>query len=233
MWKITQVPVQRKASIRGFSTILLTGEKAEREMSTLEREIVNIKEAEFSKLGLFNKKVTDERTLYKLFQMAQPKNKTDYSACVYAINLFYNFGVDISHYDFTNRWLATAIETGRVDEAVNIVKLWHTWLPCAPRIELVESLIGMVKIDQSRELLQSIRENWKMPLSSRSYTIVISKELANSDESSPLEALAVWEDAVQMDVVLPEKLGYALITKLEQINQPTDRIVESLKKWSH
>jgi hypothetical protein len=207
--------------VRRFSTILPSGEKAERELSALEREFINIKEAEFSKLGLYRKEKTNEASLYKLFQLAQPRNKQDYSACVFAINHFYNFGVDISHHDFTNRWLATAIETSRVDEAVQIVKLWNTWLPCPPRIELVNILIGMVKIEQSRELLKSIRENWQIPLSPTAYTTVIAKEvgaLTEESHDSLIEALTVWRDAQAMDVTLPTDIHQLLVEKLESRN---------------
>lgn len=202
-------------------------------MTPLEREIVNVKEEQFSKLGLFKKNVTNEATLYKLFQMIQPGNKTDYSACVYAMNHFYNFGVEISHFDFTNRWLATAVETGRVDEAVNIIKLWHTWLPCPPRIEYVESLMGMVKVEQSRELLKAIRENWQMPLSSRAYTIVISKLLRKGDENSLVDAVRIWDDATNMDVVLPTELGEILISKCRD-SQPSDcdKIQQTINRWT-
>lgn len=217
---------------RRFSTILSTGEKVEREMTPLEREIVNVKEAQFSKLGLFRKNATNEATLYKLFQMIQLGNKSDYSACVYAMNHFYNFGVEISHFDFTNRWLAVAIETGRVDEAVNIVKLWHTWLPCPPRIELVESLIGMAKLEQSRELLKAIRENWQMPLSSRAYTIVISKLVRQGDENSLKDATQIWTDAVNMDLVLPTDLGELLISKCQDSRPVESGVIrDSLNRW--
>jgi hypothetical protein len=234
MWNITRTYIGRRNK-RSFSTILSTGEKVEREMSMLEREIVNVKEANFSKLGLYNKRVTDEGTLYKLFQMAQPNNKTDYSACVYAMNHFYNFGVQISHHDFTNRWLSVAVETGRVDEAVSIVKLWNTWLPCPPRIELVESLMGMVKLEQSRDLLKSIRENWRIPLSSRAYTIVISKEIANAseDEQAVMEAYRVWKDAVEMNVVLPRELGDSLAKHLADAGKTNeaDSVNTTMVRW--
>ena len=219
--------------VRRFSTILSTGEKVEREMTPLEREIVNVKEAQFSKFGLFKKNVTNEATLYKLFQMIQPGNKSDYAACVYAINHFYNFGVEISHFDFTNRWLAVAVETGRLDEAVNIVKLWHTWLPCPPRIELVESLIGMVKVEQSRELLKAIRENWQIPLSPRAYTIVISKLVRQGDETSIKDAINIWKDAVEMEVILPYELGEMLISKCQDpFPTESDAIRDSLNRWA-
>ena len=218
---------------RNFSTILSTGEKVERELTTLEREIVNLKESQFSKLGLFKKNVTNEASLYKLFQMAQPGNKTDYSACIYAMNHFYNFGVNISHYDFTNRWLATAVETGRVDEAVSIVKLWNTWLPCPPRIQFVESLMGMIKSEQSRELLKAIRENWQMPLSARAYTIVIAKQLAKGEAVCITDALDIWRDAVDMGVVLPSELGERLISKFKDTEPGVcEEIHETLRRWS-
>jgi hypothetical protein len=218
---------------RNFSTILSTGEKVEREMTPLEREIVNVKESQFSKLGLFKKNVTNEASLYKLFQMAQSGNKSDYSACIYAINHFYNFGVHISHYDFTNRWLAMAVETGRVDEAVSIVKLWNTWLPCPPRIEYVESLMGMVKVEQSRELLKAIRENWQMPLSARAYTIVIAKQLAKGEDTLIKDALQIWRDAVSMGVVLPIELGESLLSRFKDTDPDVcAEIRETLIRWS-
>jgi hypothetical protein len=208
----------QRTIVRRFSTILPTGEKAERELSSVERELIKMKDSEFSKLGLYRKKITNEKSLYKLFQLAQPRNKSDYAACVYAINHFYNFGVKIEHHDFTNRWLATAIETSRLDEAVQIIKLWNTWLPCPPRIELVNILIGMVKIEQSRELLKSIRENWQMPLSPTAYSIVIAKEIAlSSNQPNALnEAFLVFEDARSMNVLLPMHIQKSLADFLRE-----------------
>jgi hypothetical protein len=207
---------------RWFSVILSTGEKVEREMSTVEREIVNLKEYEFSKLGLFKKKQTNEKTLYKLFQMAQPKSKSDYAACVYAVNHFYNFGVSMDHHELANRWLATAVETGRIDEAVELVKLWQTFLPTPPKIEVINVLIGMVKIQQSRDILKAIRENWQIPLSSYAYTTVIAKELGRRfvDPDSVREAFVVWQDACKMDVVLPIELNECLLEELK--NSPDE-----------
>ena len=210
--------------VRRFSTILPTGEKAERELSSVEREFINIKDSQFSKLGLYRKKITNEQTLYKLLQLAQPRNKSDYAACVFAMNHFYNFGVKIEHHDFTNRWLATAVETSRLDEAVQIVKLWNTWLPCPPRIELVNILIGMVKIEQSRDLLKTIRENWQMPLSPTAYSIMIAKEIAiSSDHPNSLnEALTVWNDAQSMNVVLPLAIQKSFVTSLRRQGKTTE-----------
>ena len=204
--------ISKRGGTRYFATILPSGEKVERELSPVEREFINVKEAQFSKFGLYRKKTTNEETLYKLFQLAQPGNKMDYAACVFAMNHFYNFGVEMNHHDFTNRWLATAVETGRIDEAVAIVKLWNTWLSCPPRIEFVEILMGMVNAGQSRELLAAIRENWQMPLSVCSYVTVISKELAQSGNA--LEGFVLWEDACKMDLSLPASLGKILVERL-------------------
>lgn len=194
----------RRSRIFRFSTILPSGEKAERELSAVEREFSHVKESQFSKLGLYRKNKTNVSTLYKLFQLAQPRNKTDYSACVYSMNHFYNFGVSFEHYDFANRWLALAVETSRVDEAMEIVKTWHTWLAHPPRLELVNVLIGMVKPKQAVELLKAVRENWQMPLSSTTYSVVIGKLLGNTqtDPESLESAYICWKDAVSMDVAL-------------------------------
>ena len=210
-----------RISNRRFSTILPTGEKVERELSLTERELVNLKQKEFSKLGLYRKKVTNEASLFKLFQMAQPRSKTDYSACLYAMNHFYNFGVSMEHHDLTNRWLSLAVESGRVDEAVQIVKLWNTWLPAPPNIKLVNILIQMVKIEQSRDLLKTIRECWQLPLSPSAYTCVIAKELASRSNSCSgvLEAYIVWKDAIHMDVVLSENITHSLWTSLRDIGE--------------
>jgi hypothetical protein len=205
---------------------LPSGEKAERELSQLEREFLHIKESEFSKLGLYKKTTTNEATLFKLFQSAQPRNKADYSACVFAMNHFYNFGVDFNHFEFASRWLSTAIETSRVDEAVEIVKTWHTWLPHPPRPELIDILVGMVKIEQSREIVTAMRENWQMQLSPTSYTILIAKEigLCNVDPAAALEAFAVWKDAVSMEVRLPEALGVLLASRLKELGRMEEAV---------
>lgn len=216
---------------RSFSVILSTGEKAEREMTPVEREVVNIKEYQFSKLGLYKKKESNETTLYKLFQMAQPKVKSDYSACLYAINHFYNFGISLDHHELADRWLATAVETGRIDQAVELVKYWHTFLRVPPSSSIINVLVGMVKIEQSRELLKAIRENWNIPLSPYAYSILISKELGRrfTDTNSVQEAYIVWSDAVMMDVVLPEELSKSLHDLLlERSLTKEAEIVESL-----
>lgn len=201
---------------RAFSVILSTGEKVEREMTSAEREVVNMKEYQFSKLGLYKKDITNVATLYKLFQLALPKVKSDYSACLYAVNHFYNFGVPIDHHELGSRWLATAVETGRVDEAVELVKYWHTFLRNPPALDLIELLVGMVGIEQSRELLKSIRENWNIPLSAYAYSTLISKEIGVrfSDPESVREAFVVWEDAWRMSVLLPAEVSRLLVDAL-------------------
>lgn len=206
---------------RRFSTILPSGEKVERELSPVEREFVNLKQTHFSRLGLYRKENTNEATLYKLFQMAQPQNKLDYSACVFAMNHFYNFGVGLEQYDITNRWLALAIEAGRINEAVQIIKLWNTWLRSPPSIELVEIVIQMVRLEQSRDMLKTIRECWQLPLSPQAYTCVISKELAlsASDARSIIEAYSVWKDAMLMDVILSSSIHSSLSDSLQRVGE--------------
>jgi hypothetical protein len=208
--------------VRRFSTILPSGEKAERELSAVEREMVNLKEAEFSKLGLYRKRTTNVKTLMKLFQLAQPRNKSDYAACMYSVNHFYNFGVEFDHPDFTNRWLALAIETSRVDEAVEIVKTWHTWLPHPPRIELVNVLMGMVKEDQAVELMKAVRENWQMPVLPSSYTVVLSRLLESSEAEKVSEAYDIWRDSVAMDVALDSRTHRMLENSLRECSRTED-----------
>jgi hypothetical protein len=200
-----------RTSARNFSTILPSGEKAERELSAVEREFMSMKESQFSKLGLYRKRQTNVGSLMKLFQLAQSGSKSDYAACLYCVNHFYNFGVEIDHHDFASRWLALAIETSRIDEAVEIVRTYNTWLSSPPRVELINVLIGMVKSEQARDLLKTIRENWQIPLSPTAYTTVISRLLAQGEVT---DALAVWKDAFLMDVKLQDKLFSILTDRL-------------------
>lgn len=193
------------------STILPSGEKVERELSAVEREFINIKDTQFSKLGLYRKKTTNVRSLMKLFQLAQPGNKNDYAACMYCVNHFYNFGIEFDHHEFASRWLALAVETSRVDEAVEIVKTYNTWLASQPRVELINILMGMVKVEQARDLLKAVRENWQIPLNPTSYHIVISRLLS---ENSVDDAFAIWKDAVHMDVALATSINNDLRAKL-------------------
>ena len=215
---------------RRFSTILPSGEKAERELSAVEREMVDIKEARFSKLGLY-KKETNVGTLMKIFQLAQPGNKNDYAACMYSVNHFYNFGVSMDHHDFSNRWLALAVETSRVDEAVQIVKTYNTWLGTPPKIELINILMGIVKIDQARDLLKSIRENWQIPLNPTSYHIVISRLLQENGSIS--DAFTIWDDARHMDIVIGERINQALVDKLREAGMQTEAgvVEETAISW--
>jgi pentatricopeptide repeat protein len=208
-----------RRATRRFSTILPSGEKVERELSAVEREFVNLKETQFSKLGLYRKRNTNVRSLMKLFQQALPGNKNDYAACMYCVNHFYNFGVEFEHHEFTSRWLALAVETSRVDEAIEIVRTYHTWLGTPPRIELINTLMGMVKVEQARDLLKAVRENWQMPLTPTSYNIVISRLLA---QDSVDDALSVWKDSLYMDVVLGEKINHELRLKLLAASRDDD-----------
>lgn len=220
-----------RRSFKRFSTILPSGEKAERELSAVEREMVNIKESQFSKLGLYRKKNTNVKTLMKIFQLAQSGNKNDYAACMYCVNHFYNFGVEINHHDFVNRWLALAVETSRVDEAVQIVKTYNTWIGSPPKVELINILMGMVKLDQCKDLLKSIRENWQIPLNPTSYNIVISRLL---DEGGDVkEAFAIWNDARFMDVVLSERLCLRLVKSLRDASMDSEAILveTTLASW--
>lgn len=214
----------RRSRISRFSTILPSGEKAERELSAVEREFVNVKESQFSKLGLYRKSKTNVSTLYKLFQLAQPRNKSDYAACLYSMNHFYNFGVSFEHHDFANRWLALAVETSRVDEAVEIVKTWHTWLSHPPRVELVNVLIGMVKPEQAVDLLTAVRQNWQMPLSSITYSVVIGKLLGHTQTDAECfdRALMCWRDAVAMDVVLSPACHQLVAAAMESCGRLDD-----------
>ena len=220
-----------RRSLKRFSTILPSGEKAERELSAVEREMVNIKESQFSKLGLYRKKNTNAKTLIKIFQLAQSGNKNDYAACMYCVNHFYNFGVEINHHDFVNRWLALAVETSRVDEAVQIVKTYNTWLSSPPKIELINILMGMVKLDQCKDLLKSIRENWQIPLNPTSYNIVISRLLDEVEDVK--EAFAIWNDARFMDVILSERLCLRLVKSLRDASMDSEAsLVETtLTAW--
>lgn len=210
-----------RAARRFFSTILPTGEKAERELSSVEREFLNIKESHFSRLGLYRKKETNYLAILKLFQLAQRGRKADYSACLFAVNHFYNFGVELDNHELTSRWLALAIEVGRLDEAVQVIKLWNAWLSSPPSIKLVEIVIQMVRVEQSRDLLKSIRECWQLPLSEQAYASVISKEIAlgRSDSKGILEAYLVWNDSKLMDVILPSKTLYSLSCALKSIGE--------------
>lgn len=199
---------------RHFSTILVTGEKCERELSTVERDIINNKESNFSKLGNYNKRTVNESLLYKFFQTANKSNDSDYSAVVYAINQFYNFGVKIDNCEFASRWLSLAVEMEKMDEAVEIAKLWGTWLSCPPRIELLELLIKLIKDPSIRySILKAMREDWRVPLSPTAYYSVI------ANEPNAMNAFVVWRDATEMGIVLNNNLIIKkLIIKLKENN---------------
>jgi hypothetical protein len=189
-----------RAVCRRFATILPTGEKVEREMSNLEREIMRVRESEFSKLGLYRKMVTNEKSLYRLFDMAHKGSKVDYSACMYAMNMFYNFGVEFNDPEFTSRWLTLAMNTGRFGEAVDIIKFYNTWLPHPPRSDLICRVMEKVRIDQTREILKSVRLNSQIEVIPKYYEILINKELNEmNDEIALNEILILLKDLKQFN----------------------------------
>mmetsp|Transcript_25043 Transcript_25043/g.70590 ORF Transcript_25043/g.70590 Transcript_25043/m.70590 type:complete len:424 (-) Transcript_25043:22-1293(-) len=175
----------------------------------------------FGYLGAVNHKEVGVLDLYRIMQASKARNH--YGVCLNSMNLFYNFGVKLKHRELASRLLATAMNCKMEAEALELIKLYGTWLENPPDISLVYAVMGHF-LDAGephlvREIAKAVREDWRMPVGAPLYILAIEAMLQLP--ANPLgEAMELYDDAIRMGVRLPAPLHVRLL--LESLREFKD-----------
>merc|ERR1719203_1513898 len=96
--------------------------------------------AQFGYVGAVDHKEVDARALFRILRDA--RTPSDFLLGMQTANLFYNFGVKLRHCEIASRLLAAAMVCKMESEAVELVKLYGTWLQHPPDTALVYAVMG-------------------------------------------------------------------------------------------
>jgi len=168
----------------------------------------------FGYMGVVNQKEVGILDLYQI--MRGVANKRDFELAMQTLNLFYNFGVKLKHRELTTRLLAAAMVAKQESEAVELIKLYGTWLEFPPDSSAVYAVMSHF-LDKGeplvvRELAKAVREDWRIVPEAPLYSLSIEAMLQLPADQDPLaEALLLMEDAAQMGVRLPCPLHLRLL----------------------
>lgn len=168
----------------------------------------------FGRMGLVSHKKVGVRDLYKIVKLAD--NKRDYKGVLLIMNLFYNFGVKLKHRELATRLLACAMRCEQESEAVELIKLYSTWLEQPPDTALMYAVMGhFLDAGQPlvvREVAKAVREDWRIALEPPLYILAIEAMLQLPE--NPLgEALVLYKDAQLMGVRLPAPVHSRLLNE--------------------
>lgn len=166
----------------------------------------------FGYMGTVNKKEIDSRVLFKI--LAAGKKPSDFSWALHAMNLFYNFGVKLRDREIASRYLSAAMVCKAESEAVEIIKLYGTWLQHPPDIALVYGVMGHY-LDAGenlivREIAQAVREDWRLPVHAPLYHLAV-EAMLRLPKNAVAEAASLHMDARQMGVGLPAPVHQRLL----------------------
>jgi len=170
--------------------------------------------AKFGYIGAVNHKQIGSRDLFRILR--DSRNPSDFLHGMQTMNVFYNFGVKLRHRETASRLLAAAMVSKVESEAVELVKLYNTWLQDPPDKALVYAVMGHY-LDAGepmvvRELAEAVRQDWQMPVEPPLYILAIEAMLQLPEK--PLEeALLLHADAHQMGVRLPAPLHGRLLVQ--------------------
>eukprot|EP00438_Fugacium_kawagutii_P018172 Skav226116 [mRNA] locus=scaffold1047:41389:42507:- [translate_table: standard] len=96
------------------------------------------------------------------------RSKRDLSYGLQAMNLFYNFGVKLKHREISTRLVAATMMAREESEAVELIKLYGTWLEHPPDSAVVYAVMSKFlddnKATEVRELAKVVREDWRFRL---------------------------------------------------------------------
>lgn len=168
----------------------------------------------FGYMGVVNHREVGVLDLYRILRGVI--NKRDYTTALQTLNLFYNFGVKLKHRELSTRLLAAAMVAKQESEAVELVKLYGTWLEFPPDSSVVYAVMSHF-LDKGevlvvRELAKAVREDWRMTLEAPLYSLAIEGVLQLPADQDPLgEALVLLEDAGRVGVRLPPPLRTRLL----------------------
>ncbi|CAE6908926.1 unnamed protein product [Symbiodinium natans] len=167
----------------------------------------------FGYTGVVNHKQVGVWSLYDILRGVQ--NKKDLETAMQTVNMFYNFGVKLKHHEISTRLLAASMQAGDESEAVELVRLYGTWLEHPPDAPVVYATMSHFLDDGKplivREIAKRLREDWRFPLEAPLYNLAIQAMLMLPDEDALVEAMVLFQDAVQMGVRLPPKTQLRLL----------------------
>lgn len=159
----------------------------------------------FGYMGVVNHKTTTVLDLFSI--MRECRSPEEYKIALQAMNLFYNFGIKLKHREIASRLLACAMASQAEDEAVELIKLYGTWLQYPPDLPLVYAVMGHFldagKHMVVREIAAAVREDWRFKVDATLYVLAIEAMLQLPEDQALLQAVALHADAGLMGVRLP------------------------------
>lgn len=168
----------------------------------------------FGRMGLVSHKKVGVRDLCAILRAS--RSKSDYRSSLAAMNTFFNFGVKLKHREIATRLLATAMRCSQESEAVELIRLYGTWLEHPPDTNLIYAVMGhFLDAGQPlvvREVAKSVREDWQIRLEPPLYIFAIDAMLQLPDDPVG-EAMVLHEDAQQMGVRLPAPVHTRLLNE--------------------
>mmetsp|Transcript_23404 Transcript_23404/g.43057 ORF Transcript_23404/g.43057 Transcript_23404/m.43057 type:complete len:427 (-) Transcript_23404:41-1321(-) len=164
------------------------------------------------RMGIIDFKEVNVRELFKLLRVS--RSRYHFRGCLQMMNLFYNFGVALNHRETSSRLLAAAMRSKAEEEAVEVVKLYGTFLEDPPAIRLVyalmEHFLDTGKPMVVREIAQAVRENPKWQVQPALYALTIEAMLQVTER--PIEEAAiVYRDAHSLNLALPQGVHTLLL----------------------
>jgi len=124
--------------------------------------------------------------------------------------------VKMKHGEVATRLLAAAMICGVEDEAVDLIRLYWTWLEHPPDTSLIYAVLGYF-LDSGkhlvvREICRAVREDWRIKLEAPLYIHGIYSMLQLPDDPVG-EALELYKDAKCMGTRLPLPLHRMLLDR--------------------
>jgi len=155
-------------------------------------------------MGAVNHKKVGVLDLYRIFQ--ECRSLEDYRVGLQAMNTFYNFGVKLKHRELASRLLAVAMACRVESEAVDLIKLYGTWLEHPPDRALVYAVMGHF-LDKGeflavRDIARAAREDWRFSVEAPLYVFAV-EAMLHLPQGPLCEALELHADAAHMGVRLP------------------------------
>lgn len=176
----------------------------------------------FGYMGVVNHKEVGVWDLFAILRGV--RNKGDLGFALQTMNLFYNFGVKLKHREISTRLLAATMLAREESEAIELIKLYGSWLEQPPDSAVVYAVMSKFldekKPMEVRELAKLVREDWRFRLETPLYSLAIQAILQLPKEQEPLRAAMILrEDALQMGVRLPVKVQLQLLDEsLKAVN---------------
>ncbi|CAE7337536.1 unnamed protein product [Symbiodinium microadriaticum] len=200
----------RRGLLRSFSTVASGVSK------DAPRVLYEEIKQKFGYTGVVNHKQVGVRSLYDILRGVQ--NKKDLETALQTVNLFYNFGVKLKHREMSTRLLAASMRAPAESEALELIGLYGTWLEHPPDASIVYAVMSHFLDDGKpmvvRDIAKQLREDWRFLLEAPLYNLAIEAMLSlPHGQDGLLEALVLFQDAVQMGVKLPPKTQLQLLNK--------------------